>query len=452
MSQLYLDKNRFRETPGAILKLCTLKTLSLAQNQISIIPAEVGRLSQLRQLHVYGNQLEDLPAEIGGLSELVDLYSGQNGIRQLPRTLCGLSQLMRLHLWGNRIEILPPCIGELAELRVLNVGSNRLSALPPEIGNLSKLTHLWADRNHLASLPDSIGNMSDLVQLGLTGNRLTDLPSEIASLDSLSNVAVKESRWEDGWLCIARNPLGSDLIEAAELGMDDLRSHLKTATRGRDKTEPGEGSPDRRDGVGLVRDHVVELEFVDKLHPGTAADLRNQLERLIGLVTAALHDGTFASEQLTEARVTADRNYLQHELASSVEIDAAVVVPIAQRIQSDYLSSTEFSPLEDKLATTLAGSPDTDPRSADLAIEKAQVLAEALDESSADLPDGHTTWSEWLVERLGWTRRLPADAAAAGTGLVAGNEIATMLGATGPAGIIVGTVVAILAVVFRPRA
>ena len=196
-----------------------------------------------------------------------------------------------------------------------------------------------------------------------------------------------------------------------------------------------------------------DLAFVDWVDHADSGALRGDLERLIGWASIVLETEEFENP-LLEEQIQRDRNFLRDELASGPDLNAAVIVPLAQRMEAALVSTLPADEPGRELVEELAGTPAEDPRDPEYAAEQAGLIADALEATGEDPPDGEKSWRDWLAVRLGWAKRTAGnvgpDTAAAGGGFLGGAEVAQLLGlAGGPAAIVIGAVVSVLAVVFR---
>ena len=438
------------DVPPAISRLTAVTNLNLGGNRLTRVPDAVVELGGLVSLHLHSNRLVELPDTLPRLTNLTSLYLGRNRLTQVPDSIDKLMALQVLDLGRNELTVIPESITRLENLRVLDLSRNQLSTLPETISHLETLVELHLCGNELERLPEGITRLTRLTKLDLDSNRLTRLPPQLAALDGLTAVRLNSDTVADGELALGvGNRFPTGLLDAASLGIEELWSYLTSSGDiehgGDDYMRAALADDDRP-----LTSYAADLHFRGLLPAGEAVALRRSLERLIGLASLAIEDGLLNDEPLVLEQVVADRNFLQSELTRSPELHSAVVVALVQRLSAHLLRlvPTDAATHDLALARELASVPDDDPTDPRAAAQRAESIALALEATAGD-PPGTSTWRAWLARRLGWTNGVAKDAAAGGGGLVGGAELAELLGASGPADIIVGGVVAVLATVFR---
>ncbi len=293
----------------------------------------------------------------------------------------------------------------------------------------------------------------DLAQTLATSNAGQDLARALATSNAGQDLAQT----------LADGAAGRDLAASAVFGLSVLGGlavwfglNLSAGTalvwfvagvaaRVDDDEAAGE-SPDQ----DRLSEAVKDLVFTEHVRRDEAGDLRGALERLIGHASVVLETVEF-DDPLVEEKILRDRNFLRDELAASPDIDAKVVVPLVARLEAALVQLVPADEPGRALVEDLAGTPAENPEDPAHAGAQAETLAEALEATGDDPPDGEDSWRDWLATRLGWARPTTADVATAGGGLLSGLDVAQRLGIGGAPAIIVGAVVSVLAVVFRRR-
>ena len=130
---LSLCKCELNYFPSEILRLKSLKHLSLRRNNITTLMKEIGLLPNLEYLNVRINKLKQLPSSIGVLSNLLYLNLSSNELIELPKSIGKLMMLKGLNLSNNKLTKIPESIGDLNFLEVLNVKANYWMKLPRSV-------------------------------------------------------------------------------------------------------------------------------------------------------------------------------------------------------------------------------------------------------------------------------------------------------------------------------
>ncbi|KAJ1285958.1 hypothetical protein BS78_03G317100 [Paspalum vaginatum] len=154
--------------------LSQLKTLDFMWNNLTgIIPKEVGNITTLQLITLNGNQLSGhLPDEIGYLVNLNRLQIDENSISgPIPKSFANLSSVKHLHMNNNSLSgQIPSELSRLSLLLHLLVDNNNLSGpLPPELSETRSLEIFQADNNNFSgsSIPAEYGNIPTLQKLSL---------------------------------------------------------------------------------------------------------------------------------------------------------------------------------------------------------------------------------------------------------------------------------------------
>jgi Leucine-rich repeat (LRR) protein len=212
LKQLTITKANIRSLPDDIGDLKNLKVLNLAGNKIDKLPERFGQLTNLEELNLENNILEEIPKQLANLPNLKtlklsgnsivsvtdgklqtanlnekieNLYLDDNAIKQLVIDINNLKNLKHLDLSGNKITELPDNFGQLSNIASLDMRDNNFEVFPDEILKLSKLEKLDLSRNSISSIPPGISNMSALKHLDLLFNKISTLPPEFKNLTKL---------------------------------------------------------------------------------------------------------------------------------------------------------------------------------------------------------------------------------------------------------------------------
>ncbi len=121
-------------------------------------------------LSIFNCGLTTFPSEILRIKSLKHLTLRRNNLNDLPNNIGFLSNLEWLDLRINKLEMLPSAIGLLYKLKNLNLSSNNLTMIPNSIGDLLTLKKLNLSNNKLRSVPECIENLKCLESLNLKAN------------------------------------------------------------------------------------------------------------------------------------------------------------------------------------------------------------------------------------------------------------------------------------------
>ncbi|XP_019184843.1 PREDICTED: receptor-like protein 12 [Ipomoea nil] len=231
--------------PGNLVKLSTLKELSLNENQFSgSIPPTIGNLSSLRILDLNDNMLQGtipqtlcnlhsleylvlskncfdgvVPKCLGNVTSLVSLSLSSNILQgNIPKTLCNLHSLQTLYLDSNRLRgLIPPCLGNITLLSFLSLGYNIMQGnIPQTLCKIHSLESLLLDSNSLGGLiPPCLGNVTSLSYLSLSSNFLQgNIPKGLCNLQQSLEVLILSNNSLDGSVpqCLGKLKLLTTLI------------------------------------------------------------------------------------------------------------------------------------------------------------------------------------------------------------------------------------------------
>lgn len=212
---LSLGSNSFSGTlPNELWSSKTLMEILLSENNLGgVISPLVGTLSALQYLVLDNNNFEgSIPPEIGSLSELTVLsMQGNNFTGQIPAELCNCVRLTTLNLGNNSLSgPIPKEIGQLVNLDCLVLSHNQLTGVIPDeiatdfqvsvVPQSSFVQHhgvLDLSYNRLSgSVPSKMGDCVVLVELMLAGNLFTGLiPPELSKLTNLSSLDLSNNQF-----------------------------------------------------------------------------------------------------------------------------------------------------------------------------------------------------------------------------------------------------------------
>jgi len=119
IEKIEINNKDLKKIPDSILKLTTLKFLSLSDNQIEVIPLSIHTLSQLEHLDLENNNIKEWPSEIFNLKNLKYLNLGNNNIEVIPSTIQNLSKLENLYLYNSNIKFISNELFNLKNLKLL---------------------------------------------------------------------------------------------------------------------------------------------------------------------------------------------------------------------------------------------------------------------------------------------------------------------------------------------
>ena len=143
---------------GNLECLKRLKRLDAEGNQLwDIRPESIAGLP-LTDLNFNCNQFCIFPAELLRLASLRGLSLLGNRISELPDGLAQLTSLDELDVSANNLSSLPACLGSLVCLLKLSARGNQITTVASEIGQLPKLRRLFLDQNNITVLPDCVAS------------------------------------------------------------------------------------------------------------------------------------------------------------------------------------------------------------------------------------------------------------------------------------------------------
>ena len=110
--------------PSELLKLPTLKYLSLRRNSITNLINQIGFLTNLEYLDLRINKLQKMPNSIGLLTNLKTLNLSSNQLTELPNSIGNLKSLKVLNLKSNKLKQIPKSVLQIENLEKLNLQAN----------------------------------------------------------------------------------------------------------------------------------------------------------------------------------------------------------------------------------------------------------------------------------------------------------------------------------------
>lgn len=178
-----------------ILKVTSLKNLSLQECKFGPLPQGIGELRNLTHLNLNNAfSMDEFAPILYTLTNLVELDASATGLKVFPVGLGAFQQLEKLTLGQNAYDQLCEVAPDLPHLKNLNLGVTNLSKLPDWIGQLGALESLSLYDCALDTLPDSLGRLSKLQNLNLSRQRngLMALPGTIIYLKELQYLDVEK--------------------------------------------------------------------------------------------------------------------------------------------------------------------------------------------------------------------------------------------------------------------
>jgi Leucine-rich repeat (LRR) protein len=132
-------------------------SLAMERMNLAFVPLSVLKVSTLRILSLSSNQLEEFPAEF----------------------FVVMTSLTHLNLSNNLISKVPKKISCLKLLRILRLSDNEIAHLPLEIPLLANLESLDVERNRVKSLPLAYLGLTSLTDFKSNGNAWVSPPMEV---------------------------------------------------------------------------------------------------------------------------------------------------------------------------------------------------------------------------------------------------------------------------------
>jgi GTPase SAR1 family protein/Leucine-rich repeat (LRR) protein len=181
------------------------------------------------------NVLFALPKEIANLKNLETLIAGGNWQDSKRRTrvfslnwhitdikpLSLLKSLSVLNLSNNEIETTTP-LSRLSSITKLYLNNNIISKFP-SISNFPKLEELYLSNNQIKNINFLSPVLTTIQTVDLHSNEITDL-SPIKDL--ISRIDIKDSKWENKTISIARNSLSIPPVEVVAKGKQSVNAYF----------------------------------------------------------------------------------------------------------------------------------------------------------------------------------------------------------------------------------
>jgi GTPase SAR1 family protein len=235
-----IRKNFENKIPNLDLGNCGLTSLSdikeLFQNthlKHLILSNEWGEYhNEIWTRKVSNNKLEPnilfgFPSEIANLNNLETLIAGGNWKDSKRRTryfssnwhitdikpLSSLKRLSILNLSNNEIETITP-LSSLSAITKLYLNNNLIETFP-SIDKFPNLNELYLSNNQIKNIKFLSSIETTIQTIDLHSNQITDL-TPIKEL--ISKIDIKDSKWENKTISIARNPLSIPPAEVVAKG------------------------------------------------------------------------------------------------------------------------------------------------------------------------------------------------------------------------------------------
>ena len=181
------------------------------------------------------NVLFGFPKEISKLKNLESLIAGGNWKNSKRRARYFSSN------W-HITDIRP--LSSLKMLSIINLSNNEIETITP-LSSLSNITKLYLNNNSISNFP-SIDKFPNLKELYLSNNQiknikfLSPISTTIQTVDLHSNqisditpivglvskIDIKDSKWENKTISIARNPLSIPPVEVVAKGQQSVRAYF----------------------------------------------------------------------------------------------------------------------------------------------------------------------------------------------------------------------------------
>lgn len=202
LHHLAVDNNLLTGTiPTELCNAVNLDTLMLNDNQLSGNISETFlKCTNLAQIDLTANRLSgEIPAYLATLPKLLILSLGSNSFSgTLPNELWSSKTLMEILLSENNLSgVISPLVGTLSALQYLVLDNNNFEgSIPPEIGSLSELTVLSMQGNNFTGqIPAELCNCVRLTTLNLGNNSLSGpIPKEIGQLVNLDCLVLSHNQ------------------------------------------------------------------------------------------------------------------------------------------------------------------------------------------------------------------------------------------------------------------
>ncbi|MCB9640104.1 MAG: leucine-rich repeat domain-containing protein [Myxococcales bacterium] len=187
---LDLAEEKLPRFPMQVLKLPSLRSLSLKKVSLSEIPEEIEQLQDLEELDLSGCGLEQLPESLGKLPSLRVLKLVDNPNLTLPEGLKHLKHLKYLSYSPKEFQ-LPAWLDQLTELEELDLSSwgNEAFDFPEVITQMTSLKRLSLQRIAFHEIPDSLTQLTSLEEIKLDGGPLCFL-KKLPDFSKMPNLRV----------------------------------------------------------------------------------------------------------------------------------------------------------------------------------------------------------------------------------------------------------------------
>ncbi|KAH0907748.1 hypothetical protein HID58_039575, partial [Brassica napus] len=179
--------------PPEIGNAVSLKRLVLSDNQLrGVIPREIGKLTSLSFLNLNSNELQgEIPTELGDCTSLTTLDLGHNNLQgEIPVKITALAQLQCLpSAYFHQTEM--PDLSFLQHRGIFDLSHNGLTGpIPEELGDCVVVVEILLSNNHLSGeIPSSLSRLTNLTNLDLSGNSLTgSIPEELGHSPKLQGL------------------------------------------------------------------------------------------------------------------------------------------------------------------------------------------------------------------------------------------------------------------------
>jgi GTPase SAR1 family protein len=181
------------------------------------------------------NILFGFPKEIANLKNLQTLIAGGNWRDSKRRTryfssnwhitdlkpLSSLNRLSILNLSNNEIEIFRPLLN-LSSLTKLYLNNNIIKTFP-RIDKFPKLKELYLSNNQISNIKFLSSAEKTIQTIDLHSNQITDLTP---IKDLILRIDIRDSKWENKTISIARNPLSIPPAEVVAKGKQSVKAYF----------------------------------------------------------------------------------------------------------------------------------------------------------------------------------------------------------------------------------